>query len=67
YLAGRYALPDVEEMRRITARDEEVELGDYYQSARHTIQVDFGRYVADLHKEIAAGEKRASAGQKVAA
>jgi hypothetical protein len=49
-------------MRRITAEDEKVELGDYYQSTRHTIQVDFARYVADLHKEIAKGERRAKAG-----
>lgn len=60
YLTGRYAPPPDEEMRRITAHDEEVELGDYYRSARHTIQVDFARYVADLHKEIARGEKRAA-------
>lgn len=61
FLAGRYALPSVEDMRRITAEDEAVELGDYYQSTRHTIQVDFARYVADLHKEIAKGERRAKA------
>ena len=54
-------MPPVEEMRRITAHDEAVELGDYYQSARHTIQVDFARYVADLHKEIARGERRGKA------
>ena len=62
FLAGRYALPSVEEMRRITAEDEATELGDYYQSTRHTIQVDFNRYVADLKKEIAKGERRAKAG-----
>ena len=49
-------------MRRITAADEAVELGDYYQSTRHTIQVDFARYVAGLHKEIEQGERRAQAG-----
>lgn len=62
FLAGRYALPAPDEMRRIIAEDERVELGDYYQSTRHTIQVDFNRYVADLHKEIARGERRAKAG-----
>ncbi|MFW2851762.1 flavin-containing monooxygenase [Sphingomonas sp. TX0543] len=60
-LSGRYRLPDTEEMKRITADDERVELGDYYQSTRHTIQVDFSRYVADLKKEIAKGERRAQA------
>lgn len=62
FLAGRYALPSTDEMRRITAEDEAVELGDYYQSTRHTIQVDFNRYVADLKKEIVRGERRAKAG-----
>lgn len=61
FLSGEYLPPAVEEMRRITAHDEAVELGDYYQSTRHTIQVDFARYVADLHKEIARGEARAKA------
>lgn len=59
YLAGRYVLPSVEEMRRITAADEEAELGGYYPSTRHTIQVDFTRYVADLKREIARGAGRA--------
>lgn len=62
FLAGRYVLPSRDEMRQITAADEKVELGDYYQSTRHTIQVDFARYVDDLKKEIAKGERRAAAG-----
>jgi cation diffusion facilitator CzcD-associated flavoprotein CzcO len=62
FLSGRYVLPPVEDMQRITAEDEKVELGDYYQSTRHTIQVDFARYVADLLKEIGKGERRAKAG-----
>jgi hypothetical protein len=61
YLTGRYALPTIAEMRRITAKDEERHTGHYYASARHTIQVDFGVYCADLKTEIAAGEKRARA------
>lgn len=60
-LAGRYALPAPDEMRRVIAADEERELGGYYRSTRHTIQVDFNRYVADLKKEIARGERRAKA------
>jgi hypothetical protein len=54
-------------MRRITAEDEATELGDYYQSTRHTIQVDFVRYVADLKREIARGAKRAGVREKQAA
>ena len=61
YLTGRYRPPPPEEMKRVIATDEAVHLGQYYRSARHTIQVDFGLYVDDLHKEIARGAKRAAA------
>jgi hypothetical protein len=61
YLAGRYLPPSPQEMRETIARDEELHLGQYYQSKRHTIQVDFGVYVADLMKEIVRGAKRAKA------
>jgi hypothetical protein len=61
YLTGRYRPPPVEEMERVIERDEETHLGHYYRSKRHTIQVDFNVYVADLMKEIARGEKRAQA------
>ena len=61
YLTGRYAPPSPAAMKAITAKDEATHLGPYYQSARHTIQVDFGLYVHDLLKEIERGEKRAKA------
>jgi cation diffusion facilitator CzcD-associated flavoprotein CzcO len=61
YLTGRYAPPPPAAMTEIIAKDEALHLGPYYQSARHTIQVDFGLYVHDLMKEIARGEKRAKA------
>ena len=61
YLTGRYRPPIPEEMDRITAADEAFHLGGYYKAARHTIQVDFGHYCADLKREIARGEKRAKA------
>ncbi|MES2894671.1 MAG: NAD(P)-binding domain-containing protein [Pseudomonadota bacterium] len=61
YLAGRYRPPSPDEMRRVTAEDEQRHLGQYYPSKRHTIQVDFNAYVADLKREIAKGEKRARA------
>jgi cation diffusion facilitator CzcD-associated flavoprotein CzcO len=61
YLTGRYALPSKAEMERIIVKDEAFHLGQYYRSPRHTIQVDFNHYVADLKKEIAKGEKRAKA------
>ena len=65
YLTGRYALPSAAEMERITAKDEQRHLGQFYASARHTIQVDFGVYCADLKKEIVQGEKRARAAGQV--
>ncbi len=67
YLSGAYAPPPPDEMRRITAEDEAAELGDYYESTRHTIQVDFVRYVADLKREIARGARRAGTRTKQAA
>jgi cation diffusion facilitator CzcD-associated flavoprotein CzcO len=62
YLTGAYALPPIEEMRRIIAKDEAFHLGAYYASSRHTIQVDFQSYVADLLKEIVRGVGRARRG-----
>lgn len=61
YLTGGYKPPSPAEMRAIIAKDEEIHLGQYYQAKRHTIQVDFGIYVADLHKEITRGALRAKA------
>ena len=61
YLTGAYRPPEPAEMRKITAADEAFHLGGYYNAARHTIQVDFGHYVADLDKEIARGARRARA------
>ncbi|MEM7768162.1 MAG: NAD(P)-binding domain-containing protein [Pseudomonadota bacterium] len=58
---GSYALPAPEEMTRVIAADEQAHAGHFYQAARHTMQVDFNRYVADLMKEVKRGEKRALA------
>ncbi len=60
-LTGRYALPPVEEQERTMRADEAFHLEQYYASPRHTIQIDFGRYVVDLLAEIEAGAARASA------
>ena len=53
------------EGKRIRFEDDSVEDVDVLLFAtgyeRHTIQVDFGLYVADLKKEIVRGAKRASA------
>ncbi|KAA9156666.1 SidA/IucD/PvdA family monooxygenase [Amycolatopsis acidicola] len=61
HLAGKYELPSVPEMEAAIKRDEEKHLGQYYNAPRHTIQVDFARYVKDLRKEIESGGKRAAA------
>jgi len=61
HFTGRYRLPDAQAMARIIAEDEAFHLKGYYAAARHTIQVDFDRYVADLKKEIKLGERRARA------
>ena len=61
YLTGRYHPPCADEMIKITAADEAFHLGGYYNAPRHTIQVDFSHYVADLKKEIIRGQARAKA------
>jgi cation diffusion facilitator CzcD-associated flavoprotein CzcO len=58
WLAGDYALPDPAAMRQAIAEDEARHAGHYYASQRHTIQVDFDVYVADLKKEISRGAQR---------
>jgi cation diffusion facilitator CzcD-associated flavoprotein CzcO len=58
-LVGQYALPPVEDQERIMRADEAEHLAQYYAAPRHTIQIDFARYCLDLHREIAAGERRA--------
>ncbi len=60
-LAGDYALPDRAVMTAIIEADEQVHIGHFYESARHTMQVDFSTYVADLKREIVQGKKRANA------
>jgi cation diffusion facilitator CzcD-associated flavoprotein CzcO len=60
-LTGTYELPPVDEQVRIMEKDEAEHLAQYYASPRHTIQIDFGRYVVDLLAEIEAGEQRARA------
>ena len=61
YLSGEYVPPAPAEMERITAADEAYNLGQYYQSRRHTIQLDFDHYCRDLKKELKAGARRAAA------
>jgi cation diffusion facilitator CzcD-associated flavoprotein CzcO len=62
FLAGRYARPTAAQMAAQTIADDKRYLGHFYESPRHTIQIDFSHYVADLAKEIARGERRAHEG-----
>jgi cation diffusion facilitator CzcD-associated flavoprotein CzcO len=59
WATGRFALPDAETMRQTIVADEARYQGHYYKSRRHTMQVNFEPYVAEVMKEIAAGAKRA--------
>jgi cation diffusion facilitator CzcD-associated flavoprotein CzcO len=59
YLAGEYALPDVNSMERIIVEDQARHNGRYYASARHTMQVDQEVYYWDLERETKEGMKRA--------
>ena len=56
-LTGTYALPPMADQERIMREDEQAHLAQYYAAPRHTIQIDFGRYVVDLLAEIEAGEQ----------
>ena len=58
YLTGRYALPEPATMAQVIAEDERKYQAHYYASRRHTMQVNFEPYVADLMKEITRGTKR---------
>lgn len=60
HIAGQYTLPSQNEQWAAIAHDEHKHLGQYYQTPRHTIQIDFARYAKDLHDEIDAGAQRAA-------
>jgi cation diffusion facilitator CzcD-associated flavoprotein CzcO len=61
YLTGRYRPPAAADMESAIANDEATHGRQFYKSPRHTIQVDFSVYCADLRREIARGERRARA------
>jgi len=61
YLTGAWLPPSPAEMTTIIAKDEEIHQGHYYAAQRHTIQVNFDTYCADLKKELVRGAKRARA------
>ncbi|NLU82787.1 NAD(P)-binding domain-containing protein [Rhodococcus sp. HNM0569] len=60
-LAGTYRLPGRGDMEEAIRSDDAASLAQYYDAPRHTIQVDFARYVRDLKRELDEGGKRAGA------
>ncbi|QEC49991.1 NAD(P)/FAD-dependent oxidoreductase [Baekduia soli] len=61
YLTGAYALPPRDELLADIAADQRAMHRRYVASKRHTIQVDFDDYLADLAAEREAGARRAQA------
>ncbi|MBF6177953.1 flavin-containing monooxygenase [Nocardia otitidiscaviarum] len=61
YLTGNYHLPSQAEMHADIEAAEARRTGRYYDSPRHTIQIEFEPYVRDLMKEMERGTKRAAA------
>ncbi len=58
YVRGDYELPEPSEMQQRTAREREHVRRRFVASRRHTMQVDFDRYLADLARELRAGRNR---------
>ncbi len=61
YLTGKYLPPSEQEMHTTIEADEQAKRERYYNSPRHTIQIEFEPYVRDMIKEMARGAKRAAA------
>jgi dimethylaniline monooxygenase (N-oxide forming) len=57
-LVGRYALPPAEAMRAEMERERRRMFARYVRSERHTMQVDFDRYLRELARERRAGGAR---------
>ena len=64
-LTGRYALPSRADMAASIAADDAEVRARYIGSKRHTIQVDFDRYLHELQVERARGARRVGAGAAV--
>lgn len=56
-VAGEWALPDVDTMRRGIAEEARVVEARYQASPRHTIQVDFWTYAGQLEREMKVGRR----------
>ena len=58
YLTGHYELPEPNAMRERTERERERVRRHFVASPRHTMQVDFDRYLDDIRRETRAGCRR---------
>jgi dimethylaniline monooxygenase (N-oxide forming) len=59
YLRGEYHLPPPAELRTDVERERETMFKRYVASKRHTMQVDFDRYMHELEVELSKGAERA--------
>ncbi|MHA6668444.1 flavin-containing monooxygenase [Homoserinimonas sp. A447] len=60
-LSGQYVAPSDDEIREQLATDHERNKRQFYTSPRHTMEVDFDRYLWDLARERGRGRKRSVA------
>jgi cation diffusion facilitator CzcD-associated flavoprotein CzcO len=58
-LTGRYLLPGADEVRSRTRAEHERNRRRFYESERHTMEVDFDHYLWDLARERKRGARRA--------
>ena len=58
HLAGRYALPPAAELHADIAREQRRMFRRFVALARHTMQVDYDDYLADVAKERRRGAER---------
>lgn len=65
-LSGRYIAPPKSEIRRQMTREHERNKRQFYASPRHTMEVDFDRYLWDLARERGRGAQRANSQQGAA-
>lgn len=58
-LTGSYVFPPADEVRSQMLADHERNARHFYASQRHTMEVDFDRYLWDLARERRKGRRRA--------
>ena len=64
-LSGKYSLPSKSQMRREMDEEHRAYLHRFYQSARHTMEVDFDGFLWKMKGEMKRGRERAADASKV--